>query len=321
MIMYVTNGSNDIHSRDHYIDLRYTEQWRVSLGARSVSQSSTPGTLQNARNEFGVLPLSLTLMVKGGTKEKNRAIISRILSRMSGKIVIEELEGYENQAFIGNLKSYSINPQCERWHTLTLIIECEKWITKSIQPGGYIPEFADVLPVELTTSFENPQYVHTVDAIVGMHAGASQETTGTITVKEKKPYASRETELKASGVITTPLSLYIHALASAGFESLTLTATSYNTPDNEWSLRLSGLPAGHVFKLDAPLPGAGNQFSIAVEDSSGNTVDASNILSEMTKWPTYAGGYMEIAVSALGDTEGTLSQGTIQFPVCALKAL
>lgn len=321
MIMYATNGSNDIRSRDHYIDLRYTEQWRVSFGARAVSQSSTAGTLQDARNSYGTLPLSLTLMVRGGTKEKNRAIVSRILSRMNGKIVIEELDGYENLAFIGSLKSYSVNPQCERWYTLTLVFDCEKWITKSIQPGGYSPSASDVLPVELTTSFENPQYIHTIDAVVDMHAGTSQETTGTITVKEKKPYTDRETELKASGVITTPLSLYINALASAGFESLTLTATSYDTPDNEWSLKLSGLPAGHAFKLDAPLPGAGNQFSITVEDGSGNTVDASNILSEMTKWPTYAGGYMEIAVSALGDTEGTLSQGTIQFPVCALKAL
>jgi len=260
-------------------------------------------------------------MVRGGTREKNRAIVSRILSRMNGKIVIEELDGYENLAFIGSLKSYSVNPQCERWYTLTLVFDCEKWITEIIQPGGYFPSGSDVLPVELTTSFENPQSIHTIDAIVDMHAGTSQETMGTITVKEKKPYMDRETELKASGVITTPLSLYIQALASAGFESLTLTATSYDTPDNEWSLKLSGLPAGHAFKLDAPLPGAGNQFSIAVEDGSGNTVDASNILSEMTKWPTYAGGYMEIAVSALGDTEGTLSQGTIQFPVCALKAL
>ena len=372
MYIRVSDGSNATYTG---LDLTNIEQWRVSLGARSVSQSSTPGTLQDARNAYGTLPLSLTLMVRGGTKEKNRALCSRIISRLQGKVEVGELDGYEDVVFIGSVKSYSINAQCARWFTMTIVIECEKWITGALpittewavdadtcyyamteydveagettsmyllgkygaevytvtHEGGTYHiydetgtevdelEFSDGQGgIELIMPVADPFGPSTEGGSVVIDGGnfefrpefSSSGSSHTVTIRE------RHSGDITPGLIPTPLSLRIKATGSVN--TLKITASSQDTPENAWRMELRNLLTGYEFIVSAPHPGSDETFGFTLTDGSGNKVDPDNIVKNITRWPVFAGGTMRIDIYGSSAGSGEIE---FEFTMPALQAL
>lgn len=345
MYIRVSDGSNATKTN---IDLTGTEQWRVSLGARSITQTSTAGTLQDARNSHGTLPLSLTLMVRGGTREKNRAIISRIISRMQGKVQVGGLDGYTGVVFIGNLKSYSVNPQSARWHTVTLVIDCEQWITGALpilqtrrlkQGDDYYFSLLDYPSAGWTTIKRGtkadgsdattvqeigPDETPIVDPYtkdwMGIYGGISQfdalsgESVFTHIITES--HGDGDTP----GLIPTPVSFRVKP-TSAGMESITIEATSADTPDNNWVIELENIGDGYTFELVAPRPGSGDFFTFYMLDASGTAIEADNIVKNITRWPVYAGGSMTISITGVSEDAENGSKINFTFTMPALKAL
>lgn len=345
MYIRVSDGSNATKTA---IDLAGTEQWRVSLGSRSITQTSTAGTLQDARNTHGTLPLSLTLMVRGGTKEKNRAIISRIISRMQGKVQVGELDGYDGLVFIGNLKSYTVNAQSARWYTVTLVIECEQWITGTLPivqtrrlKQGDVYYFALLnCPEKGWTTIKRGTKADGSDATVeqeispnevpvvnpytrewmGIYGGISQfsalsgESVFTHIITES--HGDGDTP----GLIPTPVSFRIKP-TSAGMKSITIEATSADTPDNNWVIELENIGDGYTFELVAPRPGSDSIFTFYMLDASGTAIEAENIVKTISRWPVYAGGSMTISITGVSEDTENGSKINFTFTMPALKAL
>lgn len=290
MLFYVSEGGNSFPVQVDPEDLEM-EQWRVSLGARPVSQSSTAGTLQDARNTFGTLPLSLTLMVRGGSKERNRALCMQLVSMLQGKVLVRSLKGYPLQIFIGNLKSYTIGDQTERWCTITLVIECEKWTEQSVSPIHYIDSgqsrdwgYRQNFNLSVAGEGETSKSIRLVEDHTGEHFGV------------------------LPGLLPTPLGLEITRSGSDALESVMITAGSTNRPENKWTFSLADVPAGGSFFLTPPYPFAVHGFEMEY-DVYGTEHNANEVIDVITGWPVYAGGIMTLNMSVKTATGATGTNG------------